>query len=190
MEYIKEKLKYHRYNYGVYCEEMAQENGIIPHIDLSAAAVQLFLNIPILVVKTSFTHNPTTNKKEWFCVAQEALGPSKLNIHKYKIIVDNNDEFVGATSPTPITHLKEDQISLLDNLKYAVEATNIVLESVPQGTQFYKSTSRVLNYLTAAQELTSSADATTGTASVTLLQPTVPVPPMQLGIPAKKENMQ
>ena len=68
MEYIKEKLKYHRYNYSVYCEEMAQENGIIPHIDLSAAVVQLFLNIPILVVKTSFTHNPTTNKKEWFCV--------------------------------------------------------------------------------------------------------------------------
>ena len=77
--------------------------------------------------------------------------------------MDNNDGFVGATAPTPITHLKEDQISLLDNLKYAVEATNTVLESVPQGIQFYKSTSRVLNYLTAAQELTSSADATTGT---------------------------
>ena len=78
---------------------MAQENGIIPHIDLSPAAVRLFLNIPILVVKTSFTHNPTTNKKEWFCVAQEALGPRKLEIHKYKIIiVDNNDEFVGAIS--------------------------------------------------------------------------------------------
>ena len=64
MEYIKEKLKYHRYNYGVYCEEIAQENGIIPHIDLSAAAVQLFLNIPILVGKTSFTHNPTTNNQQ------------------------------------------------------------------------------------------------------------------------------
>ena len=63
----KETLKYHGYNYGVYWEKMFQENGIIPHIDLSAAAVQLFLNIPILVVKTSFTHNPTTNKKEWFC---------------------------------------------------------------------------------------------------------------------------
>ena len=187
MEYIKEKLKYHGYNYSVYCKEMAQENGIIPHIHLSAAVVQLFLNIPILVVKTSFTHNPTTNKKEWFCVAQEALGPSKLDIHKYKvIIVDNNDGFVGVIAPTPITHLKEDQISLLDNLKYAVEATNTVLESVPQGTQFYKSTSRVLNYLTAAQELTSSTDATTGAASVTLLQPTVPVPPMHSGIPAKK----
>ena len=189
MEYIKEKPKYHGYNYGVYCKEMAQENGIIPHIDLSAAAVQLFLNIPILVVKTSFTHNPTTNKKEWFCVAQEALGPSKLDIHKYKIIiVDNNDGFVGATTPIPITHLKEDQISLLDNLKYAVEATNTVLESVPQGAQFYKSTSRILNYSTAAHELTSSTDATTGTASVTLLQPMAPVPPMYLGIPAKKRK--
>ena len=102
---------------------------------------------------------------------QEALGPSKLDIHKYKIIIVDNDGFVGATAPTPITHLKEDQTSLLDNLKYAVEATNTVLESDPQGTQVYKSTSRVLNYLTAAQELTSSADATTGTASVTLLQP-------------------
>ena len=73
-------------------------------------------------------------------------------------------------------------------MKYAVEATNTVLESVPQGTQFYKSTSSVLNYLTAAQELTSSPDATTGTASVTLLQPMVPVPPMHLGIAAKKRK--
>ena len=122
-------------------------------------------------------------------MAQEALGPSKLDIHKYKIIiVGNNDGFVGATALTPITHLKEDQVSLLDNLKYAVEATNTVLESVPQGTQFYKSTSKVLNYLTAAQELASRADATTRTASVTLLQPTVPVPPMHLGIPAKKRK--
>ena len=137
MEYTKEKFKYHGYNYSVYCQEMAQENGIIPHIDLSAAVVQLFLSIPILVVKTIFTDNPTAHKKEWYCVVQEALGPSKLDIHKYKIIiVDNNDGFVGVTAPTPITHLKEDQISLLDNLKYAVEATNTVLESVPQGTQF------------------------------------------------------
>ena len=44
MEYIKDKLKYHG-NYGLFCQEMVQENGIIPHIDLSAAAVQLFLNI-------------------------------------------------------------------------------------------------------------------------------------------------
>ena len=50
MQYIKDKLKYHGYNYGVYCQEMAQDNGIIPHIDLSAAAVQLFLNIPILII--------------------------------------------------------------------------------------------------------------------------------------------
>ena len=122
-------------------------------------------------------------------MAQEALGPSKLDIHKYKIIImDNNDGFMGATAPTPITHLKVDQISLLDNLKYAYEATNTVLESVPEGTQFYKSTSRVLNYLIAAQELTSSADATTGTACVPLLQPTAPVPPMHSGIPAKKRK--
>ena len=74
MQYIKDKLKYHGYNYGVYCQEMVQENGIIPHIDLSATAVKLFLNIPILVIQTSYTHNPTTNKKEWFCTAHEALG--------------------------------------------------------------------------------------------------------------------
>ena len=43
MQYIKDKLKYHGHNYGLYCQEMAQKNGIIPHIDLSAAAVQLSL---------------------------------------------------------------------------------------------------------------------------------------------------
>ena len=183
MQYIKDKLKYHRYNYNLFCQEMAQENGIIPHVDLSAAAVQLFLNIPILVVQSSYTSNPTTHKKEWHCCAQEALGPTKqLDIHKYKIvIVNNNDGFVGATAPIPITHLKEDIISLQDNLKYSIE-------SVPQGSQFYKSTSRVLNYLTAAKELSSSADATTGTASVTLLEPTAPVHPMHSGIPTKKRK--
>ena len=71
MEYKKEKLKYHRYNYGVYCKEMAQENGIIPHIDFSAVAVQLFLNIPI------YLHSQPNNQQDWFCVMQEALGPSK-----------------------------------------------------------------------------------------------------------------
>ena len=88
---------------------MAQENGIIPHIDLSAAAVQLFLNIPILIIHTNYTHNPTSNKKEWFCTAHEALGTTiDLDIHSYKIIiVDNNDGFVGATALIPITHLKE-----------------------------------------------------------------------------------
>ena len=63
MQYIKEKLKYHGYNYGLFCQELAQENGIIPHIDLSAVAVQLFLNIPILVVQSSYTNNPTTHKR-------------------------------------------------------------------------------------------------------------------------------
>ena len=169
---------------------MAQENGIIPNIDLSAAAVQLFLNISILVVQSSYTNNPTTHKKEWHGCAQEALGPTKqLDIHKYNIvIVDNNDGSVGATAPTPITHLKEDLISLQDNLKNLIESVQTVLDSVPQGSQFHKCTSRVLNYLTAAKELSSSAVATTGTASVTLLEPMVPVPPMHSGIPAKKRK--
>ena len=62
------------------------------------------------------------------------------------------------------------------------------MDSVSQGSQFHKCTSRVLNDLTAAKELSSSAVATTGTASVTLLEPTAPVPPMHLGIPAKKRK--
>ena len=169
---------------------MAQENGVIPHIDLSAAAVQLFLNIPILVVQSTYLNNLTTNKKEWHCCAQEALGPSKqLDIHKLNIvIVDNNDGFVGATAPIPITHLKEDMITLQDNLKYSIESVHTVLDSVPQGSLFHKCTSRILNYLTAAKQLCASSVTTTGTASVTLLEPMVPVPPMQSGIPAKKRK--
>ena len=191
--YIKDKLKHHGYNYSLFCQEMAQENGIIPHIDLSAAAVQLFLNIPILVVRSSYTNNPTTHKKEWHCCAQEVLSPTKqLDINKYNkyniVIVNNNDGFMGATAPIPITHLKEDMISLQDNLKYSIESVQTVLEFVPQGSQFHKSTSRVLNYLTAAKELSSSADATKGTASVTLLEPMAPVPPMHSGIPAKRKR--
>ena len=78
MQYIKDKLKYNGYNYGLFCQEMAQENGIISHIDLSAAAGQLFLNIPI---QSSYLTDPTTHKKEWHCCAQEALCPTKeLNI--------------------------------------------------------------------------------------------------------------
>ena len=165
---------------SLFCQEMAQENGIIPHVDLSPAAVQLFLNIPILVVQSSYTN----------CCAQEALGPTKQpDIHKYNsVIVDNNDGFVGATAPIPITHLKEDMISLQDNLKYSIESIQTVLDSVPQGSQFHKCTCRVLNNLTAAKELSSSAVATTGTASATLLEPMAPVPPMHLGIPAKKRK--
>ena len=56
------------------------------------------------------------------------------------------------------------------------------------GSQLHKCISRVLNYLTAAKELSSSAVATTGTASVTLLEPMVPVPPVHLGILAKKRK--
>ena len=190
MQYIKDQLKYHGYNYGVYCQEMAQENGIIPHIDLSAAAVQLFLNIPILIIKTNYIHNPTSNKKEWFCTGHEALGTTRdLDIHSYKIIiVDNNDGFVGATAPIPITHLKEDMISMIDNLKYSIESVHTVLEAVPKGTQFYKSTTRVLNYLTAAQQLSSSTNTTTGTAGIALFDTMAPVPPMHSGIPSKKRK--
>ena len=192
MQYIKDKLKYHGYNYGVYCQEMAQENGIIPHIDLSAAAVQLFLNIQILVIQTSYTHNPTSNKKEWFCTAHEALGTTiDLDIHSYKIIiVDNNDGFVGATALIPITNLKEDMISMVDNLKYTIESVQTVLELVPKGTQFYKSTTRVLNYLTAVQQLSSSTNTTTGTAGIALFDTLAPVPPMHSGIPSKRGKEQ
>ena len=52
------------------------------------------------------------------------------------------DRFVGATAPIPITHLKEDMISVMDNLKYSIESVQTVLDSVPQGSQFHKSTSR------------------------------------------------
>ena len=110
----------------------------LPHIDLSAAAVQLFLNIPILVIQTSYTHNTTSNKKEWFCTGHEALGTTiDLDIHSYKIIiVDNYDGFLGATAPIPITHLKEDMITMVDNLKHTIESVQTVLESVPKGTHF------------------------------------------------------
>ena len=73
MQYIKDKLKYHGYNYGLFCQEMAQGNGIIPHIDLSAAAAQLFLNIPILVVQSSYTNNPTTHKRNGIVVHRKQL---------------------------------------------------------------------------------------------------------------------
>ena len=79
-------------------------------------------------------------------------------------------------------------VSVVDNLKYLIESVQTVLDSVPQGSQFHKSTSRVQNYLTAAKELSSSTVATTGTASVTLLEPTAPVLPMHSGIPAKKRK--
>ena len=102
--------------------------------------------------------------------------------------MNNNDGFVGATAPIAITHLKEDMISVMDNLKYSIESVQTVLDSVLQGSQFDKSTSRVLNYLTAAKELSSSTVATTGTASVTLLEPMAPVPPVHSGIPAKKKK--
>ena len=102
--------------------------------------------------------------------------------------MDNNDGLVGATAPIPITHLNEDMISLQDNLKYSIESVHTVMDSVPQGSQFHKCTSRILNHLTAAKQPSASAVATTGTASVTLLEPMVPVPPMHLGIPAKKRK--
>ena len=95
---------------------------------------------------------------------------------------------MGATAPIPITHLKEDMISMVDNLKYTIESVHTVLEAVPKGSQFYKSTTRVLNYLTAAQQLSSSTNTTTGTAGIALFDTLAPVPPMHLGIPSKKRK--
>ena len=142
------------------------------------------------MVQSTYLSNPITHKNEWHCCAQEALGPSRqLDIYKFNIvIVNNNDGFAGATAPIPITHLKEDMISLQDNFKYSIESVHTVLDSVPQGSQFHKCISIILTYLTAAKELWASTVATTETASVTLLEPTAPVPPMHLGIPAKKRK--
>ena len=63
-----------------------------------------------------------------------------------------------------------------------------MLESVPKGTKFYKSTTRVLNYLTAAQQLSSSTKTTTGTAGIALFNTLVPVPLMHSGIPSTKRK--
>ena len=77
-------------------------------------------------------------------------------------------------------------ISMVDNLKYTIESVQTVLESVPKGTQFHKSTTRVLNYLTAAQQLSSSTNTTTGTAGIALFDTSALVP--HLGIPSKKRK--
>ena len=50
--------------------------------------------------------------------------------------MDNNDGFVGATAPIAITHLKEDMISVMNNLRYSIESVQIVLDSVPREVNF------------------------------------------------------
>ena len=95
---------------------------------------------------------------------------------------------MGATALIPITHLKEDIISMVGNLKYTIESVHTVLEAVPKGTQFYKSTTRVLNYLTVAQQLSSSTNTTTGTAGIALFDTSAPVSLMHSGIPSKKRK--
>ena len=61
------KLKYYGYTYGQMVEQMLDEAQATPHIDIVSAALRLFLNIPIAVLKTKYQTSTTKPgaKKFW-----------------------------------------------------------------------------------------------------------------------------
>ena len=61
------KLKYYGYTFGQMVEQMLNEAQATPHIDIVLAALRLFPNLPIAVLKTKYQTTTTKNraKKLW-----------------------------------------------------------------------------------------------------------------------------
>ena len=56
------KLKYYGYTYEQMVEQILDDAQATPHIDIVSAALRLFLNLPIAVLKTKYQSSTTKTR--------------------------------------------------------------------------------------------------------------------------------
>ena len=177
-------------------EQMLDEAQATPHIDIVSAALRLFLNPPIAVLKTKYqTSTKTTRAKRsweayWHCPLDS---DSKGNFSDTKIIlVDNNAGFVAPAVASCQAELHEEFTMAISALEDARDNFKCITSLVPEGSEVHKALLVINTQIKAAYRLAKSANITMGTPDVAGT-PKAPgiilLPGQQLLMPRKKENI-
>ena len=167
-------------------EQMLNEAQATPHIDIVSAALRLFLNLPIAVLKTKYqtTTTKTRAKKLWEAYWHYPLdSDSKGDFGDIKVIlVDNNEGFVVPAVVSCQAELHEEFTIAISALEDAKDNFKCITSLVPEGSEVHKALVLINSQIKAAQRVAKSANLAMGTADVaagTTKSPGILLPPGQ-----------
>ena len=115
---------------------MLDEAQATPHIDIVSAALRLFLNLPIAVLKTKYQSSTTKTraKKSWETYWHYPLdSDSKGNFSDIRVIlVDNNEGFVAPAVASCQDELHEEFTMAISALEDARDNFKCITSLVPE----------------------------------------------------------
>ena len=119
---------------------MFDEAQATPHIDIVSAALRLFLNLPIAVLKTKYqssiikTRAKKSLKAYWYFPLD-----SKGNFSDIKVIlVDNNEGFIAPAVASCQAELHEELTMAISALEDARDNFKCITSLVPEGSEVHK----------------------------------------------------
>ena len=123
-------------------EQMLDEAQATPHIDIVSAALRLFLNLPIAVLKTKYqTSTKTTRaKKAWEAYWHYPLdSDSKGNFSDIRIIlVDHSEGFVAPAVASCQAELHEEFTMAISALEDTRDNFQCITSLVSEGSEVHK----------------------------------------------------
>ena len=145
-------------------EQMLNEAEATLHIDIVSTALRLFLNIPIVVLKTKYQSTTTKPraKKLW-----EAYSGSKGDFGNITVIlVDNNGGFVAPAVASCQAVIHEEFTMTISALEDAKDNFKCITSLVPEGSKVHKAIVFINSQIKAAHRVAKSANLAMGTADV------------------------
>ena len=177
-------------------EQMLDEAQATPYIDIVSAALRLFLNIPMAVLKTKYqtSRTKTRAKKSWEAYWHYSLdSDSKGNFSDIKVIlIDHNEGFVAPAVASCQAGLHEEFTMAISALKDARDNFKCITSLVPEGSEVHKALLVINTQIKTAYRVAKSVNLTMGTADVagTNKVPGIMLPPgQQLLVPRKKRKI-
>ena len=153
--------------------QFLDENRPLPNVDITSSILKMFLNIPILVIKTSFTTKVLStrkgSKKHWNVDVFYTMDCDKtIPVKDFNIIlVDNNEGFVAPAVAEAQVNLHEDIVSSISALEDTIDSFKSLGKGIPEGTDMYKCINLININLKAARSLAVFTNCATGEAQVT-----------------------
>ena len=158
-------------SYKEVIQELLEEKTY-PEPFVIIAAVRLFLNIPVLVIKPKIVDINTTQKRkvthweatEWYCTESDA----SLDKSHFKIfLVFNGIKFFGPAVYTPRVHLHRTVSHFREGLDETMELAKEIINIVPP-SEFFNAYNIIVKKLDTADSLSTQAHVATGTATIDL----------------------
>ena len=151
-------------------EQILNEAQATPYIDIVSAALRLFLNLPIAVLKTKYQSSTTKTraKKLWEAYWHYPLdSDSKGDFGDIKVIlVDNNEGFFVPAVASCQAELHEEFTMAISALEDAKDNFKCITNLVPEGSEVHKALVFINSQIKAAYRVAKSANLAMGTADV------------------------